>query len=1061
MLQPRLVKQLLIVLSTVLLSSCLHLQLGGPTTETTVTTSPLRQPNQVIEQRTTPTLEQARQEQGADTWDEATDQERMNWMGNVEFTPSEYQDNALYLAVASGGEDQDANTDLNIDTSPAEVFGSWHAIITGAQLEYGNVSVLTEAIYRYLELDLDELSDQEVKKELDKLARRVVTDVDGNDKINYEDVMLWVRHYNPDTYIRDLDNVDELAEAIRDNAPADEIRGLSRRVLGYPASDDGNLELSGTITVTTATRVDSDVNDPDAEFIGNNNFGKAQEIIAPVVLGGYVNEPGTGFIGRSQGSGDKNDYYRVELLEDQLITLVMMAQPLFTDLDLYLYDADRNMVDSSVGLDRLEQLRVPADGIYFVRVTVVDAYSNYRLSIGFGQELTNTNLLRLSGDFIPGEIVARFDDNNPAVSTMAARAKYTQMQVQGEPGRANLLRLPEKVTAAGNNLQRKLETLLAIKELRKSDTVVTADPNYYVYPTALPTDILYDQQAWHYEQIKLPAAWDKSLGEGVIVAVVDSGVRLDHPDLQGQLVAGYDFVSSRFISNDGDGIDSDPTDPGDSNGFIPSTFHGTHVSGTIAAASNNLTGVAGVAWEAKIMPLRALGNEFGSSYDVLQAVRYAAGLRNDSRELPERPADVINLSLGGGYSSTAERLYEDIADLGIIVIAAAGNDDTSVPSYPAGYDDVISVSATNINRELASYSNFGNRIAVAAPGGDSQTDDVNGDGFDDMVLSTAADDTSFFVEPTYTLLQGTSMACPHMADVAALMKSVYPELDQRGLETLLASGDITDDLGEPGRDNQFGWGLINANKAVLMAQSLASGEDVEDLPSLFVNPSLLNFGTATTTLELLAANGGTGELTVNSVSANDAWLDVSAEDVDGDGQGTYLVSVYRDQLSVGLHSSTVSVSSSEGDSEVQVIVRKADPADITSGDAGLQHVVLVDADRGRIEQQVSVLVENGQYEYQFTGVPAGNYRIVAGSDMDSDFSICDAGEACGAWPVRDGRPTVLQAEEDRDDLDFSTTFSTGIISRNSLGGSQEGYPRTRYGVALPEPAEVGKRPATR
>ena len=313
-----------------------------------------------------------------------------------------------------------------------------------------------------------------------------------------------------------------------------------------------------------------------------------------------------------------------------------------------------------------------------------------------------------------------------------------------------------------------------------------ASLNYYVRPLAVPDDVYYNRQRWHYEMINLPAAWERGLGDGVVVAVVDTGIRRNHPDLSSQLVTGYDFVRNLGQAGDGNGIDPNPEDPGDSNDGSPSSFHGTHVAGTVAAASNNSAGVAGVAWNAKIMPLRALGIGGGTTYDVQQAVRYAAGLPNDSGGVPARPADVINLSLGGGgFSSVDQAVYAQVAEKGIILVSAAGNQSSSQFSYPASYDGVISVSAVNINKARASYSNFGSRVDIAAPGGDSSTRDVNGDGVPDLILSTSADDSnSFGIRDSYALLQGTSMASPHVAGVVALMKSIYPALTIGDFEEL-------------------------------------------------------------------------------------------------------------------------------------------------------------------------------------------------------------------------------------------------------------------------------------
>jgi serine protease len=444
--------------------------------------------------------------------------------------------------------------------------------------------------------------------------------------------------------------------------------------------------------------------------------------------------------------------------------------------------------------------------------------------------------------------------------------------------------------------------------------------------------------------------------------------------------------------------------------------------------------------------MRALGaGGSGTSYDVLQAVRFAAGLANDSGTLPARAADVINLSLsGGGYSSTAQSLYTEVAARNIIVVAAAGNESSGTFGYPASYNHVISVSAVNINRQRAFYSNFGSRIDVAAPGGDGGTRDVNGDGVADLILSTSGDDSVFPVRMTYSLLQGTSMAAPHVAGVVALMKSIYPQLNADTFENLLVQGLLTDDLGSPGRDNIFGFGLINANKSVLTAQSLASGEGIGDAPSIATSASALNFGTLAVELPLTINNGGTGELLINSITASDPWLLISALEIDSAGLGSYRITIDREQLPVGSHLSSIVISSNAGDALIQVILQQPDPDTLATGNAGLHYILLVNADNGAVEQQQIADAVSGEYLYRFTAVPAGNYQIIAGSDADNDFFICDAGEACGAWPVLDNQPAIIQLRQNLNGIDFTSTFNTGIISSSVDDNKRPGLRRSSY-----------------
>ncbi|MEM0953733.1 MAG: S8 family serine peptidase [Pseudomonadota bacterium] len=1015
-------------------SGCVALHLGGSVTRATLTIAPLATPDEVVETLVTPSVEEVRQNDGPERWDGREDAVKLTLLGYVAADESLYDDDTYYLAIASAGEDQDANSDKIIDETPAAVAGRWHAIIRGADLSRGTVTPLTDAIYRVLEPRLGDLSPQALQAELDAMARTMVADANSDGIVDYADVLGWHRHLIAETYLLDIAAVNELASAIRASATAVTLRELSFPVVGRDPSLDGAVfSVSGTISVPATSRVDSDLNNDFAPLIDNNSFIQAQPLEAPVVVGGYANLAGQGEFGATRFSGDESDFYRVTLTEDDRITLVIADTPENNDFDLYLYNASQELVDASVSTNQesaFEQLRAPADGDYFVEVRVFSGSSlgasNYLLTLGIDSLPANTPLRRVSDDFVPGEMLAKFRSVG-AADSKARRERISGMRFGGG-GRNSTNRLQMRNRLAGLTLaQRKLRTLLALKRLERTPEVLQAGLNYHVYPTAItPGDQFYGFQAWQYEQISLPDAWEISQGNNTVVAVIDTGIRRNHPDLVGKLVAGYDFFDE----------DANPEDPGDAEDPADSSsFHGTHVAGTVGANTDNSLGVAGAGWNAQIMPLRVLGPGGGTTFDVLRAVRFAAGIPDSfdsSIPTPQRPADVINLSLaGGGFDGFAQDLFNQVAGLGIVVVAAAGNDSSSDFAYPASYDNVISVSATNINRTRASYSNFGSAVDVAAPGGDSVTNDTNGDGQPDLVLSTGADDSDGSAEDVYTFLQGTSMAAPHVAGVIALMKSVYPQLTTDTVEALLAQSFITDDLGTPGRDNIFGWGLINARKAVEVAQSLANGEDLELMPDLNTSAATLNFGAFANQLELTLSNSGPGTLVIDAITASESWLSVSAIAVDANGVGSYSVNVDRSQLGVGTFLAELVISSNDQTASVQVVLEQPDPTVFTQGNAGPHYVLLVDSDSGEVVQEDAVVASEGRYEYLFTDVPAGRYQIIGGSDADNDFFICDPGESCGAWPALDDNLPIIDVTGDLSGLDFSSSYSTGVVSIES------------------------------
>ena len=468
------------------------------------------------------------------------------------------------------------------------------------------------------------------------------------------------------------------------------------------------------------------------------------------------------------------------------------------------------------------------------------------------------------------------------------------------------------------------------------------------------------------------------------------------------------------------------------------------MAGTVAAATDNTIGVAGVAGDARILPLRVCGFLGCSSFDIKRAVNYAAGLPIPDFPNPPIPAippvDIINLSLGGGgFSRTEQDAFDEARAAGVVVVAAAGNESTSALSYPAAYDFVISVSAVGIDKSLASYSNTGSTIDVAAPGGDFGPD-VNGDGFPDLVLSTGADDSSGLIQFVYPFFAGTSMASPHVAGVIALMKSVNAALTPGQIDQMLIDGDLTDDLGIPDRDDSFGHGLINAQKAVAAALT-AGGAPPLPNPTLGITPAALNFGTTTSVIEITARNVRSGQLLLTGFSIPPdavAWLSVVPVDIDlGSLLGTYVVTVDRSGLPDGTYSTTITANSDpnvpNGGVLIPVIMQVSSIS--VGSDAGFVYVLLVDQQTGNLAGrcdndllagQCSVGVVDGQYAFTFVDVPPGDYEMIAGTDADNDFFICDAGEACGAYLTLDQPSDIMVVDADLSGIDFPVGHSVGI-----------------------------------
>ncbi|MFS8740998.1 S8 family serine peptidase [Synechococcus sp. O70.1] len=368
--------------------------------------------------------------------------------------------------------------------------------------------------------------------------------------------------------------------------------------------------------------------------------------------------------------------------------------------------------------------------------------------------------------------------NTATPSEIAALAKEYNLTLR--PSSNSAFARQEVIYLATGEATHPRATRRLLQRLQREALVEYAHPNYQFQAAFVPNDPLYSQQ-WNLRAIRMPEAWEISQGEGVTVAVVDTGVTRV-PDLaQTEFVKGYDFVD-------------DDEDPTDLNG------HGTHVAGTLAQSTNNALGVAGVAFKAKIMPVRVLdANGFGSLSDVVEGIRYAV----------DHGATVINLSLG---SRASARLMEEAVayahSKGVTVVAAAGNENSSQVSYPARYPHVIAVSATGPDGTKAPYSNYGVGVDIAAPGG-AKTPEHPEYGILQQTINRRNPD-----EPVFAYFQGTSMAAPHVAGVAALIQAQGIK-DPDKVEAILkmSAAPVPGD-----KQNFYGAGLLDAARALARAR---------------------------------------------------------------------------------------------------------------------------------------------------------------------------------------------------------------------------------------------------
>ncbi|WKA53940.1 S8 family serine peptidase [Planococcus shixiaomingii] len=317
-----------------------------------------------------------------------------------------------------------------------------------------------------------------------------------------------------------------------------------------------------------------------------------------------------------------------------------------------------------------------------------------------------------------------------------------------------------------------------IQELEKRSDVKSVEPDHLIKLAYTTNDPAINFEQYHHKRIGTIRAWDQTLGSpNVVVAVIDDGADLLHPDLAGKWVSPYDIVK-------------------DSATAIPAGSHGTHIAGIIGASIGNRTMGAGVAPKTSIMPINVFNGQYSLTSDIIAGISYA--VKNE--------ADIINMSFATEvYSEAFETAVKTANENGVVLVAAAGNDGKSTPNYPAAYPGVISVGSTTSTDELSTFSNYGSTIDITAPG--------------DSIYST-------WPGGLFESMSGTSMATPVVAGVAALVMSNEPELSNKEIEKRLY--ETAKDLGAPGRDDLFGNGRVNAKDALLLNPAKPGVDRVTD-----------------------------------------------------------------------------------------------------------------------------------------------------------------------------------------------------------------------------------------
>ncbi|MBE2252478.1 MAG: S8 family serine peptidase [Myxococcus sp.] len=524
-----------------------------------------------------------------------------------------------------------------------------------------------------------------------------------------------------------------------------------------------------------------------------------------------------------------------------------------------------------------------------------------------------------------------------------------------------------------------LQALIA--PLLATERFTFVELNFVVEPTFTPNDALFVNQ-WHYRAMRLPAAWDISQGgSSVVVAVIDTG-HAPHPDLDGNTLPGIDLISDVAMAADGDGRDSDPTDvmgpvPPQSRG---SSWHGLHVAGTIAALTNNTTGVAGVAPNVRVVPVRVLGRGGGTTFDIAAGINWAVGVTVPGVASNRNPAIVLNMSLtGAGGAQTYASAIRAATDANAIVVVAAGNDDTDTANtMPCNNANVICVAATDLRGRATAYTNYGREVTVSAPGGAVDRDD-DGNGEPDGVLSTVGGGR-------YGYLEGTSMATPHVAGLVALMKSQARALTFTQVKALLQAN-----VDPISNCTACGAGIVDAQRVL---QAVTPQPTRPGL--LNINVDALVFSEAVKEHQVRLANVGGAPLRVNLISsdtriADFTWDVATPPVVIAPGQ-VVVVTIKYDRAITSDADITAHFTPEGGERSAPLVLRLRKPRTPPTAYVGLYR----ENAAGDPELVKSVVAnQDGSWSIE---VEPGIYAVAGFADDDRDGELED-GESFGMYPT--------------------------------------------------------------
>ena len=728
--------------------------------------------------------------------------------------------------------------------------------------------------------------------------------------------------------------------------------------------------INGTLYSNRYTVVDGDVQNTLKYTVRyNNSLSNAQVLQNPTDVIGHIGDNTVdivivenGFCFDNDNDGacdtqtvenfDTEDWYKVTAAPNLTVTLQnegLIYEDLpdnpgsfycceydSMDLDLLLYNEDGSLAnysytDSSTSTRKI--IALPDSGTFYAVVKANSGHAKYVLTFGSNVEGATAAYFNPNDNFAKDRFISYIPFGPEFVSNgnetypidiypdSDIATKFIQSDQDDRKGlrRFNLSVESEFKRLFGeshlDNIQDNREQVEYLKHWKVLQHYKELHPrlNLELDLKAKLTNFTRDPRwnlQWNLQQIGLETALT-AIGQGtkdVAVAVLDGGGPLADSTADSTsafLPGGFDFVD----------FDNDPTDPQSSSGS-----HGTHVGSTIAALNdgNNINGF-GIG----VVSMRVMGTSgTGFTSDIIQGLLFAGGLPNSTGSVYQgtTPIKAMNLSLGstgGGCSSSYQGVFNDLYDRNISVVSSSGNAAQEAPGaygYPASCENVISVGATAATGLRAYYSTYNDAVDIAAPGGDVGAD-VNADGYSDGVLAfDSNEDLAFY--------QGTSMASPHVAGAIGILYALVPELLASQVDALIIDGHLVDDIGPEGKDDDYGYGLLNINKAV----ARIIDEEGLDFTYGSINPGTANLGLEFNSYDITVTKVGDGELSVASIT-NDlpSAVTISEIDVDESGFGTYRLTFDRSSLPDGLYRTNTRVTFSNENIQSSVATFQVGP----------------------------------------------------------------------------------------------------------------------------------------